>query len=235
LSMKIIFLADAHLKGDGDADERELIEFLGGLKGVDCLVILGDLFDFWIGRNKVAQTRYKAVLRALKRVAERGARIIYVEGNHDFSMGDFFTEELGATLVECEAELTLDNHKFYLSHGDTVEMTEGYRRWRTFLRSPFFGFLTAMAPSRVVWAIAMRLSGRSRSYNTKVPELDKRLLNFAKEKIADGAEIAIMAHSHKAGVHKLGKGTYANPGGWQGERTYLVYEKGRIALEKYKK
>ncbi len=235
MSMKIIFLGDAHLKGDGETNEAELIEFLKGLEGVDCLVILGDLFDFWIGRNRVAQTRYRVVLRALKRLAGRGVQIIYVEGNHDFSMGSFFTEEIGATLVGGEAVLTLDNHKFYLSHGDTVDMTEGYRRWRTFLRSPFFAFITAIVPSRIVWTIAMRLSGRSRSSNTKGIELDNRLKNFAKDKIADGADMVVMGHSHKSGVHKLGTGTYANPGGWHGEKTYLVYEKGKIRVKRYKK
>jgi len=233
LSMKIIFLADAHLKGEGEAAEVELIEFLDTLEGIDCLVILGDLFDFWIARNKVARTRYKAVLKALKRVSEQGTRIIYVEGNHDFSMGGFFTEELGATVVEGEAELTLDKKKFYLSHGDTVEMTDGYRRWRGFLRSPSFSFLTTVLPSGLVWSVATRLSGRSRSYDTKGPGLDERLREFARERIESGVDFVVMGHSHMAGVHKIGHGTYANPGGWEGERTYLLYEKGRIKVKKY--
>jgi len=231
--MKIIFLADAHLKGGGDAAETELIELLNGLKEVEYLVIMGDLFDFWIGSNKIARSRYSAVLAALAEVNGKGVKIIYVEGNHDFSIGPFFTAELGATVVEGEAVLTLDNKRFYLSHGDMVEMTEGYRRWRGFLRSPLFSFLTMVLPSSLVWSIAVRLSTRSRSYDTKGADLDKRLKKFADKKIAEGAEIAVMAHSHLAGVHKIGKGIYTNPGGWQGERTYLVYEKGRIEVKKY--
>ncbi len=233
MSMKIIFLADAHLKGGGDADETELLKFLDTLNGVEYLVIMGDLFDFWIGRNKIARARHRAVLQALKGVRERGVRIIYVEGNHDFAMGGFFTKELGVRLVEGEAICTLDNRKFYLSHGDMVEMTDGYRRWRGFLRSPLFTFLTMVLPSSLVWSIAARLSERSRSYDTKGAGLDKGLMNFADKKIAEGAEIVVMAHSHMAGVHKLGKGIYANPGGWQDERTYLAYEKGRIEVKKY--
>jgi len=231
--MKIIFLADAHLKGEGEPAERDFLRFLDNLQGVDCLVILGDLFDFWVGNNKVARRRYRAVLCALKEVAERGVRIIYVEGNHDFSMGNFFTETLGATVVEEEAELTLDEKKFYLSHGDTVEMTDGYRRWRVFLRSPLFSFLTTVLPSGLVWSIASKLSARSRSYDTKGAALDNRLKIFAAEKISAGTGIVVMAHSHLAGVHKIEKGTYANPGGWQGERTYLVYEKGIIKVSKF--
>jgi len=233
LSMKIIFLADAHLKGEGEPAEIEIIKFLDSLKGVDCLVILGDLFDFWIARNSVARARHQSVLTALKRVSGQGTRIIYVEGNHDFSMGSFFTEELGATVVEAEALLTLDKKKFYLSHGDTVDMTDGYRRWRGFLRSPLFSFLTMVLPSSVVWSIAARLSDRSRSYDTKGPALDGQLREYAKKKLAEGADFAVMAHSHLAGVHEVGRGTYANPGGWQGERTYLLYEKGKIKVKKY--
>ncbi len=231
--MKIIFLGDAHLKGEGEAAETEFIGLLTNMRGVDCLVILGDLFDFWTARNSVARARYKAVLGALKKVKERGVKIIYVEGNHDFSMGPFFTEELGARVVKDGAVFTLDNRKFYLSHGDTVSMTEGYRRWRGFLRSPLFSFLTMLLPSSLVWSIATRLSDRSRSYDTKGTVLDKRLMSFAKEKLGDSAEIVVMGHSHMAGVTELGNGIYANPGGWQGERTYLVYEKGKIELKRY--
>ncbi|MFQ5480221.1 MAG: UDP-2,3-diacylglucosamine diphosphatase [Thermodesulfobacteriota bacterium] len=231
--MKIIFLGDAHLKGEGEAAETELVEFLYTLKDLDYLVILGDLFDFWTETNTVARSRYGAVLRTLKEVKEHGVKIIYAEGNHDFAMGGFFTKELGARVVEGEAVLTLDNKRFYLSHGDTVGMTKGYRRWRGFLRSPFCSFLMRVMPSEVVWSIAMRLSGRSRSYNTKGPQLDKRLSEFAAQRIEGGVDIVVMGHSHMAGVHKIGNGTYANPGGWQGERTYLVYENGKIEVKKY--
>ncbi|MFQ5354211.1 MAG: UDP-2,3-diacylglucosamine diphosphatase, partial [Thermodesulfobacteriota bacterium] len=139
--MKIIFLGDAHLKGEGEAAETALVEFLLGLEGVYLLVILGDLFDFWVADNAVAEARYSAVLQALKEVKERGVKIIYVEGNHDFSMGGFFTDELEATIVEGSVVQKFDGKRFYLTHGDTVGMTRGYRRWRRFLRTPLFYFL----------------------------------------------------------------------------------------------
>ncbi|MFQ5428089.1 MAG: UDP-2,3-diacylglucosamine diphosphatase [Thermodesulfobacteriota bacterium] len=231
--MKIIFLGDAHLKGEGEAAETALIEFLQNLKEVDLLVILGDLFDFWTARNTVVERRYRDVLQALKDVKEHGVKIIYVEGNHDFSMGSFFIDELEASIVEGSMVQEFDGKRFYLTHGDTVGMTKGYRRWRRFLRSPLFSFLTTVVPSGVVWNIATRLSGKSRSYNTKGQQLDERLQEFAHDRIDGGVDIVVMGHSHMAGVHKIGHGTYANPGGWQGERSYLLYEKGKIEVKKY--
>ncbi len=231
--MKIVFLGDAHLKGEGEASESALLEFLQNLKNVDYLVILGDLFDFWTARNTVACLRYRGVLNALKDVKEGGVKIIYVEGNHDFSMGRFFTDELGAEVVEGSLIVELDNRKFYLTHGDTVEMTKGYRRWRGFLRSPLFDLLNMALPSSLVWGIAMKLSGRSRSYDTKGPALDKKLREFAGERIKGGADIVVMGHSHMAGVTEIGGGIYANPGGWQGGQSYLLYEKGKMELRKY--
>ncbi len=232
--MKIIFIADAHLKGEGERRETDLIAFLDSLQEVDRLVILGDLFDFWTGGNKVAERRYAPVLKALEKLTRQGTSIIYVEGNHDFLMGPFFIETLKAHVIKEAEEVALDNKKFYLAHGDTVEMTEGYRRWRGFLRSPVYDALASAMPSSVVWNIAMHLSGRSRSYNTKGPNLDSRLKEFAKTKLAEGADFVVMAHSHIAGVHKIKTGTYANPGGWEGERTYLEYEDGKIRVKKYR-
>jgi len=231
--MKIIFIADAHLKGEGEANEAELTRFLNGMDDADYLVILGDLFDFWTGRNSEARVRYRSVLRALKGVHDRGVRLIYVEGNHDFSMGRFFTVTLEARIVRESAVMELGGRKFYLAHGDTVDMTGGYRLWRGFLRSPVFSALSMALPSSLVWSIAGGLSGRSRSYNTKGPVLDSHLREFARRQLEGGVDFVVMAHSHMAGVHEINGGTYANPGGWEGERTYLVYEGGRMEVRKY--
>jgi UDP-2,3-diacylglucosamine hydrolase len=82
--MKIIFIADCHLKGLGDPNQEALCAFLDGLFKIDKLVILGDFFDFWVGLNNVVYTEYKPVLKSLFALSESGVEIIYIEGNHDF-------------------------------------------------------------------------------------------------------------------------------------------------------
>ncbi|HEY4707970.1 MAG TPA: UDP-2,3-diacylglucosamine diphosphatase [Thermodesulfobacteriota bacterium] len=234
--MKIVFIADGHLKGDDTEGQASLAKFLDSLKA-DTLVVLGDLFDFWTGSNRVARKKYMTVLDSLLRIQARGTKIIYCEGNHDFSMGAFFTQKLKADVYPEISEVMIDGKRFLLGHGDTISMTTGYRLWRGYLRSPLFTAVSAIATSPVVWAIAGSLSKRSRGkdrYLSEVNQVEARLREFAKGKLAEGFDAVVLGHSHAAGVHVEQKGVYANPGSWAGERSYLVYENGAVTLKKWK-
>ncbi len=240
--MKTIFIADAHIKGLKDPEMIILSTFLDDLEEVETLVILGDLFDFWTGSNSVVLSEYKPLIKSLMDLHSHGTDIIYIEGNHDFSMGEFFTETLGASVHPNSAGLMLDGKRVYLSHGDTVNMNAGYWLWRSFLRSSLFKFLTSIIPPETVWNIAKDLSkkSRSRDYGSGKPAIERNLKRFAELQIAKGFDVCILAHSHVGGVHdhlptKENKytGIYANPGGWINEKSYLVYEDGEFRTEVY--
>ena len=233
--MKTVFIADAHLKGLDDPNQKTVVEFLDSLRAVERLVVLGDLFDFWTGYNSVVEKNYRPTLDALIRLKDRGASIVYIEGNHDFSMGRFFTDTLNAEVCPEHLVLELGGKKYYLSHGDTVNMTFGYRLWRAFLRSPLFTLTAAIVGPSGVWGIALYLSGRSRGrHRENTPgynDTERTLREFAAEKISAGVDGVIMGHSHSSGVHSLSGGVYANPGSLiAGE--YLVWEDGTFRVER---
>lgn len=233
--MKIVFISDAHLKGLEDPNQKRVVEFLDTLGAIDRLVVLGDLFDFWTGYNRVVERNYRPTLDALVRLKERGAEIVYIEGNHDFSMGAFFTGTLKALVCPDHLVLDLGGKKYYLSHGDTVGMTAGYRLWRSFLRSPLFSVTAAVVRPAGVWSVALYLSDRSRHrQNKKAPDYnstERRLREFAAGKISEGMDGVVMGHSHSSGVHIISGGVYANPGSLiDGE--YLVWEDGAFRVER---
>lgn len=233
--MKIVFIADAHLKGLEDPNQKRVVEFLDSLGAIDRLVVLGDLFDFWTGYNRVVERNYRPTLEALVRLKERGAEIVYIEGNHDFSMGAFFTGTLKARVCPDHLVLDLAGKKYYLSHGDAVGMTAGYRLWRSFLRSPLFSVTAAVVRPASVWSVALYLSERSRHrHNKKASDYnatEERLREFAARKISEGMDGVVMGHSHSSGVHDISGGVYANPGSLiDGE--YLVWEDGAFRVER---
>jgi UDP-2,3-diacylglucosamine hydrolase len=236
--MKTVFIADAHLKGLDDPNQQSLVEFLDSLTGVRTLVVLGDLFDFWTGHNRVVERNYRPALDALLRLKKRGTGIIYIEGNHDFSMGRFFTETLGAGVYPDFHIIDLAGKKYYLSHGDTVGMTSGYRLWRAYLRSPLFRLTAFLVRPGGVWRVARYLSersrGRSYTVNAGRNSTEERIREFAAGKIAEGLDGVVMGHSHSPGVHRLNGGTYANPGSIN-DGEYLVWEDGKFSLEHRKK
>lgn len=236
--MKMVFIADAHIKGLGDPNQAALVKFLDSIDG-GTLAVLGDLFDFWTGSNSVAFREYAPALDAFLRLKKRGVKMMYFEGNHDFSMGPFFTQELSARVFDAFSELEIGKKKFLIGHGDTVAMSFGYRLWRAYLRSPFFRATASIVGAKGVWAIAARLSRKSRkaAYLSKVNHVEKRLREFAQERVGKGADFVVLAHSHEPGVNAIEsagrKGVYANPGSWARDKSYLVFDGKSFSVRRW--
>lgn len=235
--MKVFFVADGHLKGAGDPNQKTLVNFLHCLKSNDTLIILGDLFEFWTGSNSVAITQYAAVLDALSGLRKNGMRIIYLEGNHDFSMGALFTDTLGIEVYPDSFEIALDGKRVYLSHGDAVSMNLAYTLWRWFTRSALCRFITSCLPDSTAWNAAMWLSRQSRRNNYKEGALDERLREFAKGRLCAGFDAVVMGHSHSPGVHRLDSlktgAIYANTGSWADHGSHLIYDAGGFRIERF--
>ena len=239
--MKVIFIADAHLTGLGDPAQRRLVEFLTTLADSDAdrpdkVVLLGDIFDFWTGFKSVVYQRYVPVLSALLGLRARGVKLLYVEGNHDFLMGEFFTDVLGADVHGDNCRLSLEGKEVYLAHGDAVAMSLGYATWRAFLRGRIFRLLKKLTSPALVMSVAEMLSRRSRSYGKRAEALDRRLKEFARRRIMSGFDVVVLGHSHRPGVHVVGDetrgGVYANPGSWI-DGYYLAYADGELKVERY--
>lgn len=237
--MKIVFIADTHIKGLNDPAQKTLLEFLESLNASppDKLVILGDLFDFWTGFNGIVYYHYFPVLSLLKKLRSRGIGIMYLEGNHDFSMGGFFTDFLAAEVYPDFSELTIKGRRIFLCHGDVIDKTPIYAIWRGFLRSPLFKLLTKLLTPSSLWRVASSLSKRSRTHSERYKGIERHLKEFAAKKIAEGYDIAIFGHSHIPTIEKEErggrKGIYANPGSLSADRSYLVYTDGELRLERF--
>lgn len=86
--MKDIFIADAHLKNPADENYVQLLEFLKQNSGnIRTLILLGDIFEFWVGYRHCVYSAYVPLLQQLNLLRLDGTSIIVVEGNHDFKIG----------------------------------------------------------------------------------------------------------------------------------------------------
>ena len=140
--MRDLFIADAHLRDPQDENYRKLLAFLNSQTGrTRTLYLLGDIFQFWIGRRFASFHLYQPILERLARMRETGTEIVYVEGNHDFDLASYFGQELGCTVLPDGGEVTIDNTRVFLTHGDQVNPEDvGYHKLRRFLRSGFIRF-----------------------------------------------------------------------------------------------
>jgi len=239
--MRKVFIADAHLRSENDKNYRFLLDFLATLPGnTDALFILGDLFEFWIGYPDIPFRHYLTMLEELRRLREKGIKIVYFEGNHDFHMGPFFETTLDATIYSAPAVLEIDGRRVYLCHGDLINRADySHRVFRFFLHNRFTAGVIPMVPPVVASYIAERLGKASReNHDMRRDKWDypSILRKFAAERFREGCDAVIVGHFHLPLIEKttnITTQTLISLGDWITHFTYGEWDEGEFSLRQY--
>lgn len=236
--MKYIFISDSHLSGIDDINQHNMVKLVDSLSNSDTLVFIGDIFEVWYGFNDVIYYEYIPILAALLNAVNRGVKIIYCEGNHDFHMGSFFQDVLKADIYSESGTLLIHDYKIFIAHGDTIDVSEiGRRVLRAVLRHTIGRFLIKLASPKIIKRIQQYLSIRSKDGSAKNDRLRQLLSDFARIKWDEGYSGVILGHSHLSemirdemkGDNKI----YINIGTWKDSNTYLKYESGSFSFETF--
>lgn len=234
------FISDAHLGAADTEDDRQresrLLNFLKYVEDTgSSLYIVGDLFDFWFEYRTVIPRRYINVIFALKRLSDKGIKIEYVIGNHDFWLGDFFESQLGILIHHDPICLTIDSKRYYVGHGDGLAKDDvGYRFLKKILRHPLNIKLYRLLHPDFGYKLALFCSNLSRNHRA-VKDNHSDYLSFARERFAEGFDGVILAHTHSPLEVTEHNKTYINTGDWINNNSYAVLEEGRLRLEKWSK
>lgn len=235
--MRALFLADAHLCKPSDQNYQALLTFLDEQCGkTDLLVLLGDIFEFWIGKTTVTEN-YAPLIDAFERMQRQGTKLVYVEGNHDFHLGPVFTQRLNCQVFPDGGSIDLEGKKVFLAHGDLANPDDtGYRRLRKFLRSDPVRFLIHNLPNRLLMVIGDRAGHESRKTSVEqrrnCPAL-KILKPYAEKILAMGHQAVVTGHYHQPFHKKLGDGELIALGDWITQYSYAVYEDHTFTLQRY--
>jgi len=232
-----LFISDIHLglqgKDEEETKEKLLVKFLRFAEtNCDELFIVGDLFDYWFEYRRVYQKGYYRTLAALKDITEKGIKLHYFIGNHDFLHRDLFSKEIGALMYHDAIEVTLNNKNFYIGHGDgMVENDNGYRMLKMILRNKFTQWLYSLIHPDIGIALASRTSKTSREYTAKKDygEVDG-LFEAARIKIDEGFDYVLFGHLHKRVFKEYNKGIYINLGSWLDEPCYGIFSGNKFEV-----
>ncbi|HWP81681.1 MAG TPA: UDP-2,3-diacylglucosamine diphosphatase [Bacteroidota bacterium] len=237
---KIYFFSDAHLglgsKNDELAKERTIVRFLNHIgRGAAELFIVGDLFDFWFEYRTVVPKGYFRLFSALAGLTEKGVRVSYLAGNHDFWLRSYFREELGINVFLDPIERTFRGKRFYIHHGDGLLKNDtGYRILKKVLRNKVNIFLFSLLHPDITGKIAEWSSRTSRKHTSKQHYEENDMVEFARSRINEGFDYVVMGHNHKPLYKKFGQGVYVNLGDWIDARTYAVFDGKRLLLKQWK-
>lgn len=229
--MRALVLADAHISSPSSSEARDLLQFLEEEQNrTDLLILGGDLFEFFVGKQKRALNVYAPLLRALE-VFARKAQVVFLEGNHDFSLAGVLPR--GWRVCE-EYLLSRSTQRILFIHGDRITLHKGYPLFRSFLHSQMVRFLVERMPSWIVWNGALLWAKISRA--REKPVSDERLqclTRIAEGLLAKRAEILITGHLHRPFQISLPSGLWIGLGSWQKERFYLEITPEEIRCHRY--
>src|SRR3977135_3347 len=98
--VRAVFISDVHL-GTRGCQADQLLDFLRH-HDADTIYLVGDVVDGWqLGSSWYWPPSHNDVIQKLLRKARKGARLIYIPGNHDEFLRDFYgTHFAGAKGVE---------------------------------------------------------------------------------------------------------------------------------------
>lgn len=199
--MSIAVIADAHLGGPGGPAEL-LVQQLGEIGATGCrhLVLLGDLFQVWIGERRYETPEVCSVMAALGRLRELGVRIDYIEGNRDFFIADGPYAEV-FDHVGTETQFAAAGRRFLAVHGDGLNDQDYlYRFWHWLSKSPASRFgmlhLPRQVARRLVGVTEEQLAKTNFKHKTNIPELVIR--SYASRRFQEGFDVLLLGHFHEA-------------------------------------
>lgn len=198
-----VFISDLHLAPERPRTLQRFLRFMHEDAAAHAeLVILGDLFEFWIGDDAGAAAA--PVIDALAAASRGGQRVLLMHGNRDPLLGRGFANACGGMLLADPIVADVAGMRTLLTHGDAwCTRDVAYQQFRAMIRQPAFqrDFLARPVPER----IAIARSARQQSETEKaVKAMD--IMDVTPEAVASalrtaGVRRVIHGHTHRPAAH----------------------------------
>lgn len=236
-------VADGHLNGERAALSL-FLAFLHDLSTISlrAVYLLGDIFTLWLGAPRLQLSYQAPVLEALQVLSEQGIAVIYVEGNRDYFLSPQYAEQPFTEIASEFSELLLDGQRFYLAHGDLVNVHDTqYRRWRRFSRNRAVYALFTALPKFVAIRLAHELEKRFRRTNQKhKAAFPAATCEHFAQNLFTRYDTVILGHfhyqyQHTVSINKGRKSLYVLPA-WKDTPTYLeISLRGECTFKPFQK
>jgi UDP-2,3-diacylglucosamine hydrolase len=157
-----VLVSDTHLTSARPEDVEQFLRFLRGpCTEAARVILLGDLFDFWVSPSQLRDPAVASVLAATRELLDAGVDVGFVEGNRDFAA----TPDLAAAGIRPLPDvgvLESGGRRIAFTHGDQMCTRDtGYQAVRRLIRTGFVRHVLRALPTRT--AIGIGQSARATS------------------------------------------------------------------------
>jgi len=227
--IEALFLSDIHLGIKGSNAEG----VLNTLKQYSpkYLFLVGDIIDGWMLKRKFRWSQsHTNVIRKILSYSKNGTKVIYIPGNHD----EFMRNYIGLTFGSVEIHNEYIWKDTLITHGDLYDGV---------MQLKWLGILGSIG-----YDLAISIDRRLKSWGYK-RSLSKYLKDKVKEavKFITQYEAELVRHSKKNNCLKVISGhihypedkiidgiRYLNCGDWIENNSYIIYNKGKYNIRRYK-
>ena len=233
-----IFLSDVHL-GTRGCQAHLVLDFLRH-NDADTYFLVGDIIDGWrLSRaGWYWPQAHNDVIQKLLRKVRRGARMVFIPGNHD----EFARQFLGLTfggieIVRNTIHTTADGRRFLVMHGDEFDVVVRHSKWLAFFGD--WAYDTALfinthfnAVRRAFgfgyWSFSAWAKLKVKNAVNFIGSFERELAGEAKRRGCDGV---ICGHIHHPTIHDIDGVTYVNTGDFVESCSLVVeHEDGRLEV-----
>jgi UDP-2,3-diacylglucosamine pyrophosphatase LpxH len=234
---RTLFISDVHL-GTRASQADQLLEFLRDYDA-DTIYLIGDIIDGWAlkGGWYWPQTHNDVVQKILRK-ARKGARVIYLPGNHDeFLRGYYGTHFGGIEVQETAIHTSADGKRYLILHGDAFDFVIRHAKWLAHLGDAAYEF--AIFANRIAtmirrqmglpyWSLSAWAKLKVKNAVNVISDFEEALVKEARRSEVQGV---ICGHIHHAVSRDIDGIHYLNSGDWVESLTAIAeHHDGRFEI-----
>ena len=234
-----VWISDVHLGTRGS----QAGALLGFLRSFECetLYVVGDLIDLWAMKRGLYWTQeHSDVIQKILRKGRRGARIIYIPGNHDERVSDFIGTYANVRIQSRCIHTTVDGRRLLVVHGHELDTVVQNLGWLAHVGDVGYHCLLHLNGTvnffrrlfgRGHWSLSAYVKAKVKNVVNFIGGFEESMVRFA---VDAGAQGIVCGHIHTAAMRSINGLDYLNTGDWVESRTALVEElDGTIRLQQF--
>ena len=202
---RIDLLSDVHLHAEMPRTFEAWRDHLLGTPA-DAVLLLGDLFEVWVGDDARHQGFEAECVNVLRQASARKV-LAFMPGNRDFLVGDRLLAEAGVQRLADPTVLLAFGRRWLLSHGDALCLADqAYQQFRVQVRSADWQqqFLALPLADRQRQARVMRDASTAHQASLGSQHWsDVDDAAAAQWLVQADASALIHGHTHRPGTHAL--------------------------------
>ncbi|WP_394204469.1 UDP-2,3-diacylglucosamine diphosphatase [Shewanella waksmanii] len=215
-----IWISDLHL-GSKDCKAELLLDFLAHTQ-IDTLYLVGDIVDVWALKKQLYWPQsHHLVLQTLQSMAKNGTQVIYVPGNHDELLKQYYGLHLWGFKVESEViHTTKQQQKLLVLHGDQFDSQVSVGASLTKLGDKLYDLLLFLNRQLhqvrqhmgyPYWSLASFIKQHVAKAQQAIGLYRNAVIRYGRDRGVDGV---ICGHIHQPELSLNDGFIYANDGDW---------------------